>query len=163
MQPDPRLRLPLWARFLNQLGRRSGYVAGLEEQEMLATARRRTGLSDFGEDYFREPFRVLLRAWKDEAGLTPIGRWLVRQEGLLRLCNRLRIQDTLQRHPQILARPLEQPLVITGLPRSGTTLLHNLLSQDFQARPLLFWEGRRPAPPPTPETYRKDPRVARSR
>ncbi|MCW5869805.1 MAG: sulfotransferase [Candidatus Eremiobacteraeota bacterium] len=163
MLTDPRPLLPWWARFLNELGRRSGYVPVLDEEEMLATARRRTGLRDFGADTFREPLRVLLRAWKEEAGLSPLGRWLVRQEGLLRLCNRLRIQDTLQRYPQILDFPLQKPLVITGLPRSGTTLLHNLLSQDPQARPLLFWEGRRPAPPPSPDNYRNDSRVARSR
>ena len=160
---DSLFRLPVWARVLNEFGRRIGYEAGLEEKELLATARQRTGLWDFGEDYFREPLRILLRAWQTEAGLTPIGRWLVRQEALLRLSNRLKIQDTLRRHPEILSCPLREPLVITGMPRTGTTLLHNLLSQDPQARPLLFWEGRRPAPPPTPETYRRDPRVARSK
>ncbi len=58
--------------------------------------------------------------------------------------------------------PVPRPLFITGLPRSGTTFLHRLMSEDPAGRTLLFWESSEPSPPPEPATYRTDPRIARA-
>ena len=79
------------------------------------------------------------------------------------LVNRLKIQADLTRHPAILDVPVSRPLFITGLPRSGTTLLHRLMSVDPAGRTLLLWETLEPSPPPLPETYTTDPRIARAR
>src|SRR5262249_60628428 len=79
------------------------------------------------------------------------------------LVNRLKIQADLTRHPEILDVPLARPLFITGLPRSGTTFLHRLMSEDPAGRTLRTWEGKMPSPPPTYETYQTDPRIALAR
>ena len=78
------------------------------------------------------------------------------------LANRLTIEEDIARHPEILDVPIERPLFITGLPRSGTTFLHRLMSEDPAGRTLLYWESICPSPPPEPETYRTDPRSRRS-
>lgn len=115
--------------------------ASLDEESLLASARRLTRMEDFGDEGFREPFRVLLRAYNEEAELTPSGRWMARLSTLALLCNRLRIQDAVTRHPEILDTPIRRPVFVAGLPRTGTTLLYNVLAQDPAARPLLMWES----------------------
>jgi len=128
----------------------------LSEEDLLETARRRTGLSDWGGDSFRAGLRVLLESDNTEAHLSLLGKLAVRFEYLRSLCNRLRIQDTFNRHPEILDCPIRRPLFIVGFPRTGTTLLHNLLALDPQARAPLMWELLWPAPP---EGDGPDPRI----
>ncbi len=72
----------------------------------------------------------------------------------------LKVSETLAQHPEILEKPVLKPLFVTGLPRTGTTLLHRLLARDPNARPLLAWEAFQPTPPPQPETYQTDPRIS---
>jgi hypothetical protein len=157
-------RLPLALRLLNAVGApfATGLVS-LDEERLLAAARRRTGLEDFGHDSFREPLRVLLRSLEDEAQLSVFGRFGVRQLVLQLLSNRLRLEDLVRRHPEILDEPIERPLVIAGLPRTGTTHLHNLISQDPALRSLPYWESLEPVPPAgeRPDAAGRDPRVAR--
>jgi hypothetical protein len=130
---------------------------------MLADAERRAGLSDFGDDRFREGLEVLVRAFEEQGQAHTFGRLFFRESCVRLLVNRLKIQDDLTRHPEILEVPVRRPLFITGLPRSGTTLLHRLMAQDPEGRPLLLWETLEPSPPPRPETYRADPRIGRAR
>ncbi len=157
----PRLPLPL--RALNLAGRPFARAIRLDEDGLLAAARRSTGLSDFGDPGFREPLRVLIQAFEREAGLTPIGRFTARGLLLQLLVSRLRVEALVRAHPEILAQAVYAPIVILGLPRTGTTHLHNLMSQDPGLRSLPYWESLEPIPvapdprrPPVP-----DPRIRR--
>jgi hypothetical protein len=128
------------------------------EESVLAEARAATGLSDFGDESFRPGLRALLRTYAEnpfsEKGRTRSRRRLV---GLL--ATRLRIEAALAKHPEILARPVAHPVVLTGLPRSATSALFNLLGEDPAARPLRLWETQCPDPlegrPPAAEDPRR--------
>lgn len=108
--------------------------------ELLDAARSRTGLTDFGDSTFREPFRVLVRAYETEADLTALGRHATRSDTVRLLSNRLRLVQERKRHPGIAREEIRAPVVILGLPRTGTTLLHNLLALDPENRVPLTWE-----------------------
>ncbi len=157
----PRLPLPL--RALNLAGRPFARGVRLDEADLLAAARRRTGLSDFGEPAFREPLRVLLAALEGEAGLSPLGRFVARQLLVQLLVTRLRTESLLREHPEILEEEVRAPIVILGLPRTGTTHLHNLMSQDPELRSLPYWESLEPIPdaPDPRRPLQPDPRVRR--
>jgi sulfotransferase family protein len=136
----------------------------LDEQVLLAEACRQTGLSDFGDDRFRERLRVLLGALDSEAGLSPAGRFMQWSLLVQLLRNRLLIQNVLSRHPEIHDIPIGRPIIICGLPRTGTTHLHNLMSSDPALRSLPYWEGLEPVLPDAeqPAPGESDPRVIRT-
>ena len=134
----------------------------LEEQSLLDAARHTTRLDDFGDDSFREPFRILLRALDAEARLTVLGRIVARYDMVGLLADRLRLSDDWNRYPAIGAEEIRRPLFIVGLPRTGSTLLHHLLAQDPRSRVAEAWEVMHPSPPPTRERYDTDPRIARA-
>lgn len=129
----------------------------LDVEDVLAEARKRTGLDDFGSDDFREGLSVLLETYEaadyDESGLRGCRGRVI---GLL--AERLRIEDALERHPEIRDVPIVAPMYLTGLPRTGTSALLNLLSQDPAARPLKLWEGMNPSPLPGNPPEHEDPR-----
>ncbi|HEY2043416.1 MAG TPA: sulfotransferase, partial [Jatrophihabitans sp.] len=79
------------------------------------------------------------------------------------LCNRLRVVDYANTHPEIRAAPVERPIVVLGLPRTGTSLVSYLLDQDPQRRSLLTWEAEDSVPPSTPETLYTDPRCRKKK
>ena len=120
----------------------------LSPEAILAAATAQSGLSDFGPGEFREPLEVLCRAMDTEAGFSPMGR--VSQFGQLTAfaVNRLRVEQYIKDHPDALEAPIERPIVIAGLPRTGTTHLHNLISADPALRSLPWWEALEPVPPP---------------
>jgi hypothetical protein len=141
--------------------RGSGLVAlSLAPHELCDEARRRTGLSDFGGDAFRTPLEMLVRSLEHEARLTFVGRTFVREILIQKLVNRLLLEETIRRHPEILDVEIRAPIVITGLPRTGTTLLHRVMAQDPSLRHLQMWEVWKPVPPPDPSTHAADPRRA---
>lgn len=158
---------PPWVRLVNSAGaglRRLGVRwPRVDADAMMATARRRTGLTDFGPAHFREGLGVLVDAFEAVDNSHAFGRVFFREYVTSLLVNRLKIQADLTRHPEILDVPLRRPLFITGLPRSGTTFLHRLMSEDPAGRTLLLWESMEPSPPPEPSTYRTDPRIRRAR
>jgi len=135
-------------------------TVALSEAALMAAAQQQSGLSDWGDGDFREGFRILLRACRQEAGLSAVGQQWLRENCLRWLINRLQIQETLRQYPEILQTPIRRPLFVFGLPRSGTTLLHRLLTERPGARVPLFWELRQPAPPPEAATRTHDPRIA---
>ncbi|MBI4515329.1 MAG: sulfotransferase [Deltaproteobacteria bacterium] len=118
----------------------------LEADDLLRRARARAGLDDFGGNAFETPLRILVAALESEAGLHPLGRVAQRSQILDLLVMRLRVQDLLARRPEIRAERIDRPIVILGLPRTGTTLLHRLLARDAGLRSLPFWEGIAPLP-----------------
>jgi hypothetical protein len=135
----------------------------LDAAAMMNEARRRTGLDDFGDDSFRGGLCSLVGSFNAQDSAHAFGRIFFREYCIGLLVNRLRIQADLTRHPEILDVPIERPLIITGLPRSGTTFLHRLMSEDPAGRTLLMWEAMEPSPPPESATRATDPRIARAR
>jgi hypothetical protein len=134
--------------------------ASLDPSSLLDAARRRTGLEDFGDASFREPLEVLARSIDREARLHPLGRLITRERLIGVLANRLRVQRFLAQRPEVARAPLEAPIVITGLQRTGTTLLHRLLACDPRLRWLASWEALHPAPAEARAWRRRDRRIA---
>ena len=158
--PQPR---PEWVEELNAIGRHAGAPAALvplDEQSLLAAARAETGLDDFGDDAWREPFGIFCRALDTEADLHLVGRIMARDEIVRALVNRLRVHDTIRRHPEILDERITSPILVVGTGRSGTSILHELLAQDPAHRVARTWELLHPCPPPERATYATDPRIA---
>jgi hypothetical protein len=112
----------------------------------MEAARRRTGLEDFGDPSFREPMAVLLDSIEREARLSPVGRVITRERLVSVLANRAKVEAAVRADPEIATRPLAAPLVIIGLQRTGTTLLHRLLASNPRRRWLASWEALAPAP-----------------
>ena len=123
-------------------------------------SRRADGLSDFGDERFRAPAQVLLDAMNREGGLSAAGRqiWHSRLVELLR--NRLLMEQFFKLHPEIEDEEIGGPIVIVGLPRTGTTLLQRILGCDRRFHSMLYWESRFPAPLTAPGTPGPDPRIA---
>ena len=115
-------------------------IISLDPEALTAAARATTGLDDFGDSWWQEPFARLCASLDDEANLHLPGRLRIRGELQLILQNRLRIVDLWVRAPQVLEQPVAAPIVVTGLSRSGTTFLHELLACDPDNRPPLLWE-----------------------
>src|SRR4051812_584678 len=118
--PRPR---PQWVSELNAFGRHLGSPAALvslDELSLLDTARQATGLEDFGDDGWREGFGVFLRALEAEADLHLLGRILARNEIVRALVNRLEVQATIERNPEILDEAIDGPVLVVGTGRSGT-------------------------------------------
>lgn len=118
----------------------------LDADALVARARAETGLVDLGDTGVVERLRVQLAAVDDDAGLSGLGRYLVRERTLGLLRARLRFEDFVRRHPEALEVELEPPVVVVGLPRSGTTHLVNLLAADSRFRSMPWWEVREPTP-----------------
>jgi len=163
---DSNIERAAWVGVANAVGRSVESVGirlfKLDAESLLNEARRKTGLSDFGAETFREGFEILCRALVEEGQLTPIGRYLAHQEILTVLVNRLQVTEWVRRYPKIRTEEIREPLFVTGTPRSGTSILHELLSQDLAHRPLLTWESHYPCPPPEEATRHTDPRIQRS-
>lgn len=130
-----------------------------DANEMLEEARTNAGLSNFGSDSFREPLEALVRTY-DANHTTLKGRKKAYRRVIGLLATRLRIEEALRVHPEIKQRPVRSPMVLTGMPRSGTSALFNLLGADPDARPLLLWETQFPDPVEGLEPGAKDPRHA---
>ena len=159
--PHPR---PEWVARVNEEGRILGArsLVPLDAGSLLAQAVANTGLDDFGDDGWREPFQVLLDAIEREANLNLVGRLFTRSDLLIHLEGRLRVTDWCARHPEVEREAIEAPVVITGLARSGTTILQEVLAQDPQFRVVRMWEAKYPCPPPEPASYATDPRIERA-
>jgi hypothetical protein len=132
----------------------------LDEQSVLAAARKRARLDDFGDETFREGLRSLIDSMENEAALSTLGRFIARTEIVMLLENRLRLHDWRRRHPEIAAVRVERPIFIVGMPRTGTSILHEIVAQDPNVRVPLTWEVDRPFPPPEAATYKTDARIA---
>lgn len=141
---------PAWVQRL--LAHGDADLVGLDPDELLATAVETTGLDDFGADTWRTHFDLLLRALDEESDLHLVGRLMARTEVLRSLRNRLQLQAAWAAEPEILAQPIEAPVFVVGMARSGTSILHELLWKDPANRAPLTWELLLPA---------ADPEVAR--
>ncbi|MCB9663850.1 MAG: sulfotransferase [Alphaproteobacteria bacterium] len=115
------------------------------EEVFLDLARRQTGLSDFGDPGFLEGMRHLLDN-VEELGMTPLARQVLRGTFLQGLRNRLRYQEHVRKHPDVLTQRVDRPIFVLGFPRSGTTLIQNLLALHDRRRGIPFWELYTPVP-----------------
>jgi NAD(P)-dependent dehydrogenase (short-subunit alcohol dehydrogenase family) len=122
--------------------------AELHLERLLDAAIRSTGLHDFGAPFFQVPLAVLIESIQHEARLHALGRTIIQGRLIALLENRLRIEQIVRDEPNIASTPILRPIVIAGLQRTGTTLLHRLLAADPSSRALLGWEALRPAPLP---------------
>ncbi|MEO3788395.1 sulfotransferase [Actinocorallia sp. B10E7] len=127
---------------------------------MEAAAAQSGGLTDFGDPPFLDNLDLLCRSLREEAGLGPHGRTAVHIQFVQLLKNRLLVEDLLRRHPEIRDIPITAPIVIAGMPRTGTTHLQNLIAADPAIRSLPYWEAVEPVPPPGEEGI--EPRIART-
>lgn len=139
--------------------------ADLSQESILRAATEATGLSDFGPDDFRTRLRQLVDEWNGDASAYATKRNMLWGYATRYASNRLLIQDILKRHPEIHDEEIRQPIFIAGLPRSGTTHLHNLLGADSRLRSTPLWEANAPVPNPRdgglgPDGV--DPRYART-
>jgi hypothetical protein len=108
----------------------------------------RTGLDEFGPEDFRQRLKVQLDEMDADMERTGLGRMLMFGDSVRAAANRLRIHELLRDHPEILDIDIEEPLIVIGLPRSGTTHLVNLLAADSRFRSLPLWESYEPVPKP---------------
>jgi hypothetical protein len=134
----------------------------LSEAAVLDAARACTGLSDFGADDFRDRLRLWIQCVRDDDGLGPLGRLQLFEDFVRLASNRLRVEQLVRRHPEILDIEVRRPIVIAGLPRSGTTHLVNLIAADSRLRSMPLWEGMEPIPRASARGE-ADPRIARAR
>ena len=118
----------------------------LAPSALVAAAHRRTGLDDFGDPTLLDRLAAQVAAVESDTGLSGLGRFLVRRRLVGLLAARLRLEDYVRRHPEALEVELEPPVIVVGLPRSGTTHLVNLLATDTRFRSLPWWEAAEPVP-----------------
>ena len=128
------------------IGNLAGDWASLDADALVAAALRRSGRSQFSDTSFIEPLHRLLRAYHEEAELSAFGRYAARFDVTRCLNNLLRFDAAEEADPSILARRIERPVFITGLPRSSTTFLHALLAQDFSNAVPRCWQLIYPYP-----------------
>jgi hypothetical protein len=121
------------------------------------------GLTDFGDGSFRLALTRLCDALETEGRLSGMGAQILRQKIVGHLSNRLRIEDYFRRHPEIAQEKVAAPLVIVGLPRTGTTRLQRLLSRDPRFYSMLFWESQFPVPLPDETLEQPNARIAAGR
>lgn len=131
----------------------------LDADQLVAAACEATGLDDFGGDEWREGLDRLVHSLVTEAELNQLGPLVAGSQIDSALTNRLRIIDWHARHPEVADAPVAAPVVILGQPRTGTTILFDLLAQDPGFRAPLTWEVSDPLPPPQTATYDTDPRI----
>lgn len=159
-----RPRLPWWFAAFNAVARAfAARLVRFDADALIALACRQTGLDDFGPDSFQQPFRVLVRCVNEEVELNAFGRISQRMMLLNLLKQRLRVEALIRAVPAILAEEIARPIVIAGLPRTGTTHLFNLVSQHPGLRSLPYWESLEPIPGEhdDPKPGQPDPRIAR--
>lgn len=130
----------------------------------MAEARKRTSLEDFGDDWFVEPLRVLSDSLRNEVPLSAFGRLVSRNFLVQMLVSRLRLEAIYRLYPEIEDIEIERPIIVAGLPRTGTTHLFNLLSQDAALRWIPYWESLEPIPErkENPDKDGRDPRITRA-
>ncbi len=137
----------------------------LSVEGILDQAAQQTGLTDFGPDDFRERLGVWLQSIGEDHNLSAVGRVGAFRECLRYAVARLRIEDFVRQNPGIHDVEIERPIIVVGLPRSGTTHLLNLMAADTRLRSMPYWESLEPVPTPgeAPGSDGVDPRLARCR
>jgi hypothetical protein len=156
---------PMAIKLINHLGRGLKKL-GIEKPPLLPTdtiirqAKKQTGLSDFGDESFTAALEKLAQSLEMEAKLSLLGRFAVHGMLLDNLKLRLRLTEYRKQRPEIALQQITRPLFVVGLPRTGTTILYELLAQDPAHRSPSTWEVAQPIPPAQRQTFHTDPRIA---
>ena len=132
----------------------------LDPDALCRSAEQATGLSNWGEPPFHEALSRLCASAREEGGQDEAGQARFAENLSRLLATRLQLYADRAAMPEIAQQKIVCPIFVTGLPRSGTTILHALLAQDPAARSPQSWEANAPSPPPSAETYAVDPRIA---
>lgn len=125
-----------------------GAALTLTPESLLQTATERTGLNEWGDPAFGERLEILCSSLRDHAGLSGVGTAMAFEQLVGHLVNRLRLEALVAAHPEIQDVAIERPIIICGLPRTGTTHLHNLIAADPAIRYMPYWESLEPFPGP---------------
>ena len=141
---DNEARRAAWKNIGDNVSKRLWF---LDSKSLFARARYRTGLEDFGEPPIERPLEVLVNSLEQEANLHPLGRFLMRVRLQSQLETRLRLVNEWRTRPERIAEsPVRRPIFITGMPRSGSSFLHELLAEDPENRAPRVWEVMFPVP-----------------
>jgi len=143
-----------------QMQAAAGDPRRLDLEEILSAAREASGLSDIGEPDILPGLRVLLDAFVSEAKLSAAGIEAQRATLIGHAANRMRIEDLFKRHPEILEQEIKAPIIIVGLPRSGTTKLQRMMAANTDLQSLPLWKILNPAPLGPTLPGGEDPRIA---
>ena len=135
----------------------------MQTQNLIAAAQQLTGLTNLGDESILAPLNRLVDALNTEAKLNARGEKSVEGTLIGTLANRLRVEDYLTKHPELLQRPIEKPMFVFGLPRTGTTLVINLLNVDPARRCFLRWEAFDSVPPPKASELHAGPRFEKQK
>lgn len=123
-------------------------------------SQRAGGATDLGDGPFTEPLQLVLDSLEREARLNVIGRMIARERMVGHTANRLGYVNDRKLNPSIADEQIIKPVFIIGMPRTGTTILHDILAQDPANRAPMTWEVMFPSPPPEAATFHTDPRIA---
>jgi hypothetical protein len=123
-----------------------GIQVDLDPDDLVRQARADTEMEDLGDETLMDRLRAQVEAIEGDSGLSGLGRLILRNRLLGLLRARLRFEDFVRRHPEALDVRLEPPVVVVGLPRSGTTHLVNMLAADARFRSMPWWEVVEPIP-----------------
>jgi Sulfotransferase family len=137
--------------------------ARLSADAMRAKAAAQEGLDDFGGEEFLESLHQLVQLSNEAGVLSPIGFAALEADLHRILVNRLRFTADLKRHPEILDEDVSDPIIILGMPRTGTTKLQRMIAADPDVQRLYFWRLLNPAPFPSAEPGAEDPRIEEAR
>lgn len=142
-------------RFLNGTAKHLRTGSPLNEESLSSAAIKQTGLTDFGDLHYRQGLISLIESAENDAKLHFIGRRVMSALITMFLVNRLLLAETRKRRPEIFQTPLLPPLVILGLPRSGTTFLHGMLALDPANQAIPAWQAMRPIANGKPDRRRQ--------
>ncbi len=127
------------------------------EDALHEEARELAGCDDFGDPSYLEGLRVLLRSLDESKSLSKLGRMILRRQVVTSLATRLRCEERLKQHPEVLDREVRRPIIITGLVRTGSTALHYLMGQDPGMQMLEYWLSAEPQPRPPKSQWAEHP------
>ncbi|MEE6134898.1 sulfotransferase [Mycobacterium sp. 050128] len=126
--------------------------------DVFKLASQRTGLTEIDSDSWRDGLQLILDDLNNSPAFTRYGRERILTDSTAALGRRMQVHGYIQEHPEVLDAPVERPLVVLGMPRTGTTVISYLLDQDPGRRSLLHWQCVDPIPPAPTERLRTDPR-----
>jgi Sulfotransferase family len=138
-------------------------LSRVEIDSVIAASRRQTGLVDYGDPSFLVPMAKIIEVVRAKSDFTPLARAIMRQTFIRAISNRLLLGDWLRRHPAVTSRAVSRPIFVLGFPRTGTTLLQNLLAQHRGRRGAPFWELTVPVPMAEHHLHDRDLRRASAR
>jgi hypothetical protein len=127
-------------------------------EDIVRAAREATQLPDPDRDTWQEGLEILLRDHVRSGLLTERGEQMLKGRYVNALANRMRVDDHIRQHPEVLETPIQRPVIILGLVRTGTTVTSYLMDVDPANRSLLRWEANNVAPPAVPGAIRSDER-----